>query len=128
MKNEFIVDQDITKASTLPSSFYKTDSIFDQIKEKIFLKSWQFIGDEELVKLPKSAHPFILLNSYLNEPMLLTKDEDGNLHCMSNVCTHRANLVVMGSGKLKKLTCISSSQISTATMGPLIICRSRSRL
>ena len=68
MNDKFIVDQDITKASTLPSSFYKSDAIFDRIKEKIFLKSWQFIGDEELVKLSKSAHPFVLLNSYLTEP------------------------------------------------------------
>ena len=105
MNTKFIVDQDITKASTLPTSFYKSDLIFDTIKEKIFLKSWQFIGDEELVKLPKSVHPFVLLNSYLTEPMVLTKDADGNINCLSNVCTHRANLVVLGSGKLKKLTC-----------------------
>ncbi len=106
MDHKFVVDQDITKASTLPSSFYKSNSIFDQIKEKVFLKSWQFVGDEELVKLPKSVHPFVLLNSYLTEPMLLTKDEDGSIHCLSNVCTHRANLVVLGSGKLRKLTCM----------------------
>ena len=106
MDHKFVVDQDITKASTLPSSFYKSNFIFDQIKEKVFLKSWQFVGDDELVKLPRSAHPFVLLDRYLTEPMLLTKDEDGSIHCLSNVCTHRANLVVLGSGKLRKLTCM----------------------
>lgn len=106
MRHKFTIDPDINKASTLPSSFYRSQTVFEDIKEKIFLKSWQFIGDEELVKLPKSAHPFVLLDGYLTEPLLLTRDEKGDIHCMSNVCTHRANLVVLGSGKYKKLTCM----------------------
>jgi choline monooxygenase len=106
MPHKFTVDPDISKASTLPSSFYRSEIVFKDIKEKVFLKSWQFIGDEELVKLPKSAHPFVLLEGYLTEPLLLTRDENGDVYCMSNVCTHRANLVVLGSGKYKKLTCM----------------------
>ncbi|MGI9530873.1 aromatic ring-hydroxylating oxygenase subunit alpha [Lutimonas sp.] len=106
MNHKFIVDSDITKANTLPSSFYKSDATFEQIKEKIFLHSWHFAGDEALVQLPKSAHPFVLLDNYLTEPLLLTKDEHDGIHCLSNVCTHRANLVVPGSGKFKKLTCM----------------------
>lgn len=106
MSNKFTVDPDICKASTLPSSFYKDPIVFEKIKEKIFLKCWQFIGDEQLVKLPGSVHPFVLLDRYLTEPLLLTRDKDSIIHCMSNVCTHRANLVVLGSGKQKKLTCM----------------------
>ncbi len=106
MSQRFTVDPDISKASTLPSSFYRSQNVFEDIREKVFLKSWQFIGDEELVKLPKSVHPFVLLKGYLTEPLLLTRDENGDIRCMSNVCTHRANLVVLGSGKHKKLTCM----------------------
>lgn len=106
MTQKFSIDPDIRKASTLPSSFYRDQTIFEQMKERIFLRSWQFIGDEHQVKLPKSVHPFILLDGYLTEPLLLTRDEHGEIHCMTNVCTHRANLVVLGSGKQKKLTCM----------------------
>ena len=103
---KFSVDPDIRTASTLPSSFYQDQDVFDDIKDKIFLKTWQFIGDDQLVKLPRYAHPFFLLDGYLTEPLVLTRDDGGEIHCMSNVCTHRANLVVLGSGKLKKLSCM----------------------
>ena len=52
MGTKFYVDKDIKKAATLPASFYKDTDIFNLIKEKIFLSSWQFAGDEQLVKVP----------------------------------------------------------------------------
>lgn len=106
MTYNFHVDEDIKKAKTLPSSFYKSREVFEKLKEKIFLRSWHFIGDTDSVRLPRSAHPFILLDGYLTEPLLLTSDEKGELHCMSNVCTHRANLLVHGDGSRKKITCM----------------------
>jgi choline monooxygenase len=102
----FNIDPDISKASTLPTSFYKDVAIFEAIKEKVFLSSWQYAGDQHLVKKPKSVHPFVLLDHFLTEPMLLTRDEEGKIHCLSNVCTHRANLVVLESGPAKKLNCM----------------------
>lgn len=106
MGEKLHVDSDIRKAETLPASFYKDREMFDQIKEGVFLKTWQFIGDDTLVKLPGSVYPFVLLDSFLTEPMVLTRDKEGELHCLSNVCTHRANLVSLGAGKVKKLTCM----------------------
>ena len=37
MKGKYIIDPDITKAETLPSSFYKDSDIFSEIKSMIFL-------------------------------------------------------------------------------------------
>lgn len=105
MKNKFNIHKDISLAETLPASFYKDELVFQEVKEKVFLKSWQWVGDENLVKLPKSVHPFVLLDGYLTEPMLLTRDEDDHINCLTNVCTHRGNLVVLGSCISKKLTC-----------------------
>ena len=104
--NNFNIHNDIRKAATLPSSFYKDSSVFEDIKEKIFLRSWQFAGGEHLIKKAGSVYPFVLLDNYLTEPMLLTKDEEGEVHCLSNVCTHRANLVVLEAGTAKKLNCM----------------------
>jgi choline monooxygenase len=103
---KYNIHPNISKAKTLPASFYKDVSVFNAIKTDVFLKSWQFIGDETLVKLTESIYPFVLLDSYLTEPMVLSRDSDNNLHCMSNVCTHRANIVALSSGKAKKLTCM----------------------
>jgi choline monooxygenase len=105
MKDRFSIETDISKAETLPASFYKNKDVFELLKEKVFLKSWQWIGDENLVKLPQSVHPFVLLDGYLTEPLLITKELDETIHCLSNVCTHRGNLVALNPGKSKKLIC-----------------------
>ncbi|WP_166960974.1 SRPBCC family protein [Yeosuana marina] len=105
MSYNFKINPDITKAETLPASFYRDNTLFETIKEKIFLKSWQWIGDESLVSLKESTYPLILLDGYLTEPMLLTKDIDNTISCLTNVCTHRGNLVALKSGLSKKLTC-----------------------
>ena len=100
MSYNFFIDPDITKAETLPTSFYKDQD------DHIFLKTWQWIGDENQVELSQTAHPFVLLDGYLTEPMVLTRDKQNNIHCLTNVCTHRGNMVILGSGKTKKLTCM----------------------
>lgn len=100
------IHPDIKKAETLPAKFYKDAETFEDLKEDVFLKSWQFIGDENLVRLPQSVHPFVLLDGFLTEPMLLTRDKDEHINCLTNVCTHRGNVVALHPGKSKKLTCM----------------------
>lgn len=85
---KFFVDPDIAKAQTIDTSVYTSPAVFAEMKEKIFSRSWQFIGDTDLVKEKTSCYPFILSENYLNEPMLLTHDESGQVFCLSNVCTH----------------------------------------
>jgi choline monooxygenase len=106
MGNKFYIDSDIKKAETLPASFYKDEQIFKELKEKIFLKSWHYIGDENLVALPQSVYPLVLLDNYLTEPILIVRNEDDKINCFTNVCTHRGNLVALQPGKVKKLTCM----------------------
>jgi choline monooxygenase len=105
MSTKFFIDPDITKAETLPASFYRDPEVFEAIRDKIFLKSWHWIGHRDLVETPQQVHPFVLLENFLTEPLLLTKDDSGNMHCLSNVCTHRGNLVANTSGITKKLIC-----------------------
>lgn len=105
MVYNFHINKDISKAETLPASFYRDQEVFDAIKNKIFYKSWHWLGHSDLVKNPQQIHPFVLMDNYMTEPLVLTKDENENIHCLSNVCTHRGNLVVNSSGKAKKLIC-----------------------
>ena len=37
---------------------------------------------------------FSFLDEYINEPLLLIKNKERQLHCLSNVCTHRGNILV----------------------------------
>lgn len=106
MIKNFYIDPDIRKAETLPASFYRNQEVFDALKERVFLKSWQWVGDYNQVSQSQSVFPFVLLEGFLTEPLLLTKDENDNINCLTNVCTHRGNIVALYPGKTKKLTCL----------------------
>lgn len=103
---KYSIDPDITQAETLPAEFYRNQEVFDQIREKVFVKSWQWIGDKDLIPLERMAHPMVLLDGYLTEPIVLTRDKEDQIHAMSNVCTHRGNLVVQNPGSYKNLLCM----------------------
>lgn len=102
---EIKINPDIKKADTLPGEFYKSKEIYELSKNKIFTKSWQFIGDTDLIKIPGQIHPFTLLEGYLNEPLLLTRDAEDKIHCLSNVCTHRGNILIENPDVLRVLQC-----------------------
>ncbi len=103
--SRFFIHPNIAKAKTIDTDFYTSTLQYENSKEKIFAPSWQFIGDTDLVKESAFAYPFILLENYIDEPLLLTKDKDDVMHCMSNVCTHRGNLMVYEPCKLNQLRC-----------------------
>lgn len=99
------VHPEISKAKTLHTDFYLAAENFEKAKEKIFARTWQFVGDTDQVKEPGWVTPVTLLDQYLNEPLILSRDKQGNLHCLSNVCTHRGNLLVEKPCKLNDIRC-----------------------
>ena len=99
------VDKNIAKAKTLPKEFYTDTKYFVDAKEKIFSNCLQFIGDASLLKEPGNCYPFIFLDGYINEPLLLTRDNRNQFHCLSNVCTHRGNILVNQSCKTSNIRC-----------------------
>ena len=101
----FFVDPDIARAKTIDTSVYTSPELFAEMKERIFSRSWEFIGDTDLVKEDGNCYPFTLLENYLNEPLLLTNNGGGKIFCLSNVCTHRGNLVVYEACKASNLRC-----------------------
>jgi choline monooxygenase len=90
----FFVDPDISRAKTISTAVYTDPQVYEESKEKIFARSWQFLADTSAVEQKGQCHPLILLPGFLNEPLLLSRDEHGMLHCLSNVCTHRGNLLI----------------------------------
>src|SRR5262245_44007262 len=102
---KFEVHQDIAKARTLSTDFYLESENYQQSKEKIFAASWQLIGDTDQVKENGWVTPVTLLEKYLDEPLVLSRDKEGSLHCLSNVCTHRGNVVIERACKLHDIRC-----------------------
>ena len=105
MSKTFKIHPDIAKAETLPARFYRDTSVFEALKEKVFYRSWQWIGTEDQVPEMGSVVPRTLLPEFLSEPLVLTRDKEDKMHCLSNVCTHRGNLVVRESATMRNLIC-----------------------
>jgi len=101
----FSVDSDITQAKTLSTDFYLKDEFFQQSKEKIFSNCWQFVGDTDQVKDKGWVTPVNPLEDFMDEPLVISKDLSEKLHCLSNVCTHRGNLIVEHPCKLNDIRC-----------------------
>lgn len=101
----FEIDENIATAKTISTEFYLSEAVFEQAKEKIFAQTFQFAGNTDNLQEAGSAQPFTLLEDYLDEPLLLTRDLASELHCISNVCTHRGNLLLTDACKLKHLVC-----------------------
>ena len=103
----FHIDADITKAETLPSHFYKSQEVFDLMKDKVFVKTWQWIGDVRSMALkPETVYPFIFLEDYINEPLLFIRDKNSHIRCLTNVCTHRGNILCHNPAKVQNLICM----------------------
>jgi choline monooxygenase len=99
------VEADIRIARTLPADFYRSTEVFEASKDRVFAKSWQFVGDTDKLKVAGHAVPFTALEGYLNEPLLLTRDTNDQVNCLSNVCTHRGNLLVEGECHAQQFRC-----------------------
>ncbi len=103
--SRYSIDKNIAKAKTISTDFYTDPSVFEESKEKIFSKCWQLVGNTNMVKEPGECHPFTLLEKYIDEPLVLVKDKENEIRCLSNVCTHRGTIVVNGPCKVSKLRC-----------------------
>jgi len=99
------VDADISVARTLPGSFYSDRDAYERAREKVFARSWQWLGDLADVAAPQTLSPRDLLPGVLDEPLLIARDAGGTLRCLSNVCTHRGNILVKAACAAKEIRC-----------------------
>ncbi len=105
MIKKFNVNEDIRKASTLPTTFYTDLEVYEISKEKLFAATWQYVADSNVVANKGSVYPCNLMEGTLDEPLLLSKDENEEVRCLSNVCTHRGKIIVEKPENLRLITC-----------------------
>lgn len=97
----FEINPDIRRAETLASAFYTDEKYFHASKEKIFARSWQFVARTDGIK---NLTPHTILEDFLDEPVLITKNGDG-FNCLSNVCTHRGKILVEKACEANLIRC-----------------------
>ncbi len=102
---DLAIDPDLPRATTPPGRLYTDPALFERVRERVFARSWQLIGDAAEVAEAGAVRPVTLLPGCLDEPLVLTRGDDGRLRCLSNVCTHRAFPVVSEPCRASALRC-----------------------
>ena len=95
-----MLNKNIKQAKTLPSEFYYSHSKFEDLKEKVFAKNWQFICDTSRLINEGDAVPYDFIKGYIEEPLLLINNNN-EIQSFTNVCTHRGNILVEEPCNLK---------------------------
>ena len=103
MNNNYLIEENIAKANTLTSDFYTNNEYFETSKESIFINSWQLITNKKLLR-NVVQYPFLFLSDFIDEPLVLINNNE-NIQCVSNVCTHRAHLVCLKNNDKLVLKC-----------------------
>jgi len=100
-----LIADDIREASTLPGAMYGDPAIHDRLRERVFARSWQLLAEADKLEKPGHAVPKTLLAGCLDEPLLLTLDASQRTRCLSNVCTHRGNILCESELNASTLRC-----------------------
>lgn len=104
MPKHLDIHRDIRKASTPRGALYGDPERYQRQLDKVWISAWFYIGGAP-GEAPGSVRPLTLAEGSLDEPLVVVRDDEGELRVLSNVCTHRANLVVAEPGVVKQLRC-----------------------
>src|ERR1700732_667782 len=74
----------------LDRRIFSDQAVYEDEMERIFGRAWLMIGHESLVPaLDDFFHTYMG-----DDPVILTRDGQGRLHALLNMCRHRGNRVV----------------------------------
>ncbi len=86
---------------TLPWSWYSDPAVFELERERIFRRSWQYVGHDG--DLPERGS--FMATRVADVPVVLVRDREDTVRAFLNVCRHRGSLVCEGSGRRETLQC-----------------------
>jgi choline monooxygenase len=92
----------LARARTIPSSWYCNPRVEAAERCSVFGETWQFAARSDQLEAKGS----FVATSIANEPVVLVRDEGGELRGFFNVCRHRAACVVTEpAGTARRLRC-----------------------
>ncbi len=90
----------LDEGCTLPATWYSDPEVWALEKERIFARTWQFVGPVAWVE----EHGAYFAARAGHIPVVVVRDGD-EVRAFVNVCRHRAHLVVQGRGQRNSLQC-----------------------
>jgi len=89
------------EARAMPAEFYTSNDFLDLETEEVLRREWMCLGHVGEVTNPGDFYT----TEMLDEQLLVTRDMDGVVRVLSNVCRHRGNRVAEGSGNSRRFVC-----------------------
>jgi len=87
---------------TMPARFYYDEALYQWEVEHILKRRWLYVGAWDWAEKPGDYFTLTMFG----EPLVITRDEKGQLHALVNVCRHRWSQVVPdGRGNKHVLVC-----------------------
>ena len=91
----------ILQAYMPPPYFFTSDALYQREVSEIFLKEWICVGRVEQVA---RAGDFFTLE-IAGEPVIVSRDDNSDLHGLSAVCRHKSDIVASGAGNCRVFSC-----------------------
>lgn len=93
---------DADEARTMPPNFYTSADFLELEKDAIFRREWICLGHTGEIPNPGD----FFTTELVGENLLVARDSTGEIHVLSNVCRHRANLVeTQAKGNRRSFVC-----------------------
>jgi choline monooxygenase len=92
---------DLSRAATIPARWYIDPDFLALERRRVFARTWQAVGYKRDVANPGDYFAC----EVVGEPIVVARAKDGELRAFSNVCRHRASVVVEGKGSGPSLRC-----------------------
>lgn len=95
------VRKPLLEAETLPPWCYTSQEFYDREVERVFRKSWNFLGRADEIPNPGDYMTFELCG----EPLIVLRDRDGAIRAYANTCRHRGAKMLDGKGNCRAISC-----------------------
>ncbi|HEX3538530.1 MAG TPA: aromatic ring-hydroxylating dioxygenase subunit alpha [Stellaceae bacterium] len=95
------VRRPLLDAETMPVWCYTSEAFYRREVERIFRKVWNFIGAADRLRRPGDY--FTL--SFAGVPVIVLRDQEGELRAFANTCRHRGSALLEGEGNCRLIAC-----------------------
>ena len=99
--SDYAPTRDLSRAATIPARWCTDPGFLAWERTKVFARTWQPVGQAGSVARPGDYFSCDIAG----EPVVVARTRDGDLKAFSNVCRHRASLIVDGHGHGPSLRC-----------------------
>jgi phenylpropionate dioxygenase-like ring-hydroxylating dioxygenase large terminal subunit len=95
------VRKPLLEAETMPAFTYTSPEFYQREVNRIWHKIWNFIGSAD--QIANNGDYFTL--SFTGVPVIVLRDQDGQIRAFANTCRHRGSELLEGRGNCKLIVC-----------------------